>query len=526
VASLRTICAALALLAVTSSAASASHPQPASWCGADTTANLPDQTNAPRIKFVYAHAADMPNRLVDFNSADNTTNADRLQTGVWRLDDMYLEASGGTRQPRWDMASTADCPTFLDIERVSLPRNADAYRSATGLELLKSDIRAAVDPAAGRRDIFVFADQLRKTGTGLTILGIAEYDGDDRKGVVNSTQRGGKVVLTFSSEGFGIGSGTVAGTGLHELTHALGAVAASAPHAGEGGHCTDGNDVMCAPGTPGLTSEACPGDSAFDCNRDDYFNPSPPAGSYLATHHNVYDSVFLAPPGALTTPAAAPVAALRFVASSQPGGPTTMDAGASSDADGLITSYDWDTDGDGTFDRATGEPTTTTTARKGTVLRVRVTDEDGLTSVAEKAVDVEPPAPGDPPAPGGPPAPDTSRPKLSGISLAATRVRKGKAAKLRLRLSEAARVEVKLERLRSGRRVHKKCVRPRSAPKRARKCTRRKGLGVVARKQGTGSLTLKIPTRGLTKDRYELLITATDAAGNRARRRTVRFRIV
>jgi hypothetical protein len=33
----------------------------------------------------------------------------------------------------------------------------------------------------------------------------------------------------------------------------------------------------------------------YDCGHDDYFNPKPPAGSYLATHWNIYDNAFLAP---------------------------------------------------------------------------------------------------------------------------------------------------------------------------------------------------------------------------------------
>lgn len=83
----------------------------------------------------------------------------------------------------------------------------------------------------------------------------------------------------------------------HETSHNMGAVQKSAPHSTDpagshpnGWHCTDGLDTMCyndgAPLGGSYTTGAC-GVEVYDCGKDDYFNVNPTAGSYLATHWNI-----------------------------------------------------------------------------------------------------------------------------------------------------------------------------------------------------------------------------------------------
>ena len=87
-------------------------------------------------------------------------------------------------------------------------------------------------------------------------------------------------------------------TTIHEVMHTLGAVQATAPNATNGGHCTDGIDIMCYDDSSGssrsstaqkvicLSSDYRPG-GLLDCNANDYFSINPTPGSYLATHYNV-----------------------------------------------------------------------------------------------------------------------------------------------------------------------------------------------------------------------------------------------
>jgi hypothetical protein len=102
----------------------------------------------------------------------------------------------------------------------------------------------------------------------------------------------------------------------HELMHNLGGVQQSAPHATPANHCTDDADRMCyadgsVPASAILQICAASHEALFDCNHDDYYSTAPPAGTYLATHWNSANSVFLtsaAPgPGSTTTTTVAPI---------------------------------------------------------------------------------------------------------------------------------------------------------------------------------------------------------------------------
>jgi hypothetical protein len=96
----------------------------------------------------------------------------------------------------------------------------------------------------------------------------------------------------------------------HELMHTFGAVAKppkGSPNATPGHHCTDENDIMCYSDKDSLNQLPpmkfrCTGPTGnlglpfFDCRGDDYFNPRPKPGSYLARNWNAADSAYLEKP--------------------------------------------------------------------------------------------------------------------------------------------------------------------------------------------------------------------------------------
>jgi hypothetical protein len=127
---------------------------------------------------------------------------------------------------------------------------------------------------------------------------------------------------------------------------------------------------------------------------------------------------------------------------------------------------------------------------------------------------------------GGAGGPDTTAPTLGALKLTG-KARTGKAATLRTTLSEAATVTLKIERLTNGRRAGKRCL---AKARTGKPCTLAKTLGTLRLKATAGTPRLKLPARiakrKLTPGRHRITATATDAAGNRSKPRTLTITIV
>ena len=300
----------LAFVDVAATAAAAAVPDalPYEWCGeartTDDTAHAALAASSPRFKLVYAHPADRPDRFDGWRDA--------LQGNVALIQRFLASQSGGAKALRVDMGTSCG-PQYVDIQVVHLSGPRSQY--VDNFSSIVREVEPRLGSGSGPRNVVILADTLNgggyDYGLGENVLGSA----GDRRGSGNVHNYGGFASVLFSRDGLpapGAGARSWWPEGfLHEISHNLGAVQWSSPHSTQPagfslpryGHCWQGADVMCYVEDGGAAHAMqydCPRvggaiPQAYDCGRDDYFNPAPPAGSYLATHWNVYDSAFLAP---------------------------------------------------------------------------------------------------------------------------------------------------------------------------------------------------------------------------------------
>ncbi len=290
------------------------------WCGTETstndTAHAVDPTSAV-IKVVYAYPSDQPDRFNTYKSV--------IQEQIKTVSGLVYATSGQLKSLRFDLGTPCG-GAYVDIQSVQLPHTLDYYRgysvggATSRFDVIVNDVSPALGSSPQRRNALVYADYLganNLNGTSFGASGQAELIASplgvsDQPGSGNPHNAGGLVAVAFgygrtyftsNSQAFGDE------VPLHEISHNLGAVQFSAPHSTQAGHCYDESDVECYNdggsyfGSGGSVVQSCADSTheVYDCNLDDFFNPSPAPGSYLATHWNLFNSVFLCDAGTCGT---------------------------------------------------------------------------------------------------------------------------------------------------------------------------------------------------------------------------------
>jgi uncharacterized membrane protein YgcG len=243
-------------------------------------------SSGQRVEVLYVHGPSSP-AASSSRRSQVTRWAEQVEWTVYESARRF----GGDRRVRW---STSGCRIRVTSQRVSTRALRD-FRTLI-------DELAAAGYRRSDRTYLAFVDSDR-------YCGIATAPRDDRA----SSNRADRTVgyARVDRPCWDAGDRGYHSIAAHELFHTLGAVQASAPNGTSGAHCNDEHDLLCYDdGTSSGTRTVCrdssrrtsgagdANDRLLDCRGDDYFNPAPRRGSYLATHWNTADSARLLDPDA------------------------------------------------------------------------------------------------------------------------------------------------------------------------------------------------------------------------------------
>jgi hypothetical protein len=231
-----------------------------------------DGQSGHRVQVIYAYDTSQASRYNEVVGNIRITAAG--------ADDLMQQSSVAAGQ-ELHFLFVHDAQCNIDVKQVGF--------STAAMQNFGTMIQSMYDGAQSRKDriYLIFADT-----SSAGICGIGTLVKDDRDTPTNKNNTG----PGYSRVDKNCWAPQAA---THELMHNLGGVQYSAPHSSAGSHCIDEWDVMCYSDSPNYPAMQyfCPDKAShqnrIDCNNDDYFNPLPQPGSYLDTHWNTADSVFL-----------------------------------------------------------------------------------------------------------------------------------------------------------------------------------------------------------------------------------------
>jgi hypothetical protein len=121
--------------------------------------------------------------------------------------------------------------------------------------------------------------------------------------------------------------------------------------------------------------------------------------------------------------------------------------------------------------------------------------------------------------------PDLTAPTIANLKLSSRSVKRGKTTAIRLTLSDAAAVTIRVQAILPGRRKGKACAAPTQKLRKSKRCTRYVTKLTLNRHGTVGSNRITLSTSKLARGKYRVLVRATDVAGNRSRELSVPLRV-
>lgn len=245
---------------------------------------LSKEDNSPRYQTIFIPKNDGIGEITPEEVAS-------INRGIYVANAIMKNSSNNEREFRF--STNDDCSPSIITHKIPKGIDLEANNLVSYLNKNKSKILGSTEKVKTNFLVFIKTTQdFCGQGTGLPLLmRNGKWVQDTSPSQSNAINNGTQVAM-IGATCFGYPQ-VVA----HELVHTLGAVSSISPNASLHGHCLDGHDLMCYSDAPSLkVTVNCPiAESIFtlDCNGDDYFSLNPAPGSYLATHWNSADNIFL-----------------------------------------------------------------------------------------------------------------------------------------------------------------------------------------------------------------------------------------